>query len=128
MVFQYNLVGPLRADAYGYEIEDRSSGTILRYNEVIQGAGGAAFWFVQTTGGIGVIDTDPAISTEAGGAWVIRQPEFTPEALGRRVRTLAAMPAILEQAGRQAAQCGIAHAATRLADLVEQTLTRDVVA
>ena len=63
MVFQYNLVGPLRADAYGYEIEDRSSGTILRYNEVIQGAGGAAFWFVQTTGGIGVIDTDPAYRT-----------------------------------------------------------------
>ncbi len=63
IVFQYNLIGPLRGDAYGYEIEDRSSGTILRYNEVIQGAGGAAFWFVQTTGGIGTIDTDPAYHT-----------------------------------------------------------------
>ena len=63
LVLQYNLIGPLRADADGDQIKDRSSGTILRYNQVIENTGGLAFWFLQTQGGIGIIDTDPAYRT-----------------------------------------------------------------
>ena len=63
VVMQYNLIGPLRSNADGYEIRDRSSGTILRYNMVLQGSGNASFWFVQTQGGIGIIDADPAYRT-----------------------------------------------------------------
>jgi hypothetical protein len=64
ITFQYNLIGPLDPNANGVDIKDRSSGTILRYNMVIQGAGGgSAFWFVQPDGGVGVIDQDPAYHT-----------------------------------------------------------------
>ncbi|HLH53045.1 MAG TPA: hypothetical protein VKY92_05455 [Verrucomicrobiae bacterium] len=64
IIFQYNLIGPLDPNANGDEIKDRSSGTILRYNTVIQGpGGGSAFWFTQPDGGVGVIDQDPAYHT-----------------------------------------------------------------
>ncbi|PWU09485.1 MAG: hypothetical protein C5B50_27290 [Verrucomicrobia bacterium] len=63
IVFQYNLIGPLMPNASGDDIKDASSGTILRYNMVIQGPGGWAFWFVQPDGGVGVIDQDPAYHT-----------------------------------------------------------------
>ena len=64
ITFQYNLIGPLRPGADGEQIKDRSSGTILRYNTIIQGPGpGTAFWFEQTQGGIGIIDADPAYHT-----------------------------------------------------------------
>ena len=60
VIFQYNLIGPLRPGADGDQIKDRSSGTILRYNQVIQNTAGFAFWFLQTQGGVGLIDADPA--------------------------------------------------------------------
>lgn len=63
VTFQYNIIGPLRPGAAGDDIKDESSGTILRYNEVILGTGGLAFWFVQPQGGVGVIDQDPAYHT-----------------------------------------------------------------
>ena len=63
VILQYNLIGPLRSDADGDQIKDRSSGTILRYNQVIENTGGAAFQFIQTQGGIGIIDADPAYRT-----------------------------------------------------------------
>jgi hypothetical protein len=64
VTFQYNLIGPLRPGADGEQIKDRSSGTILRYNMIVQGPGpGTAFWFEQTQGGIGIIDVDPAYRT-----------------------------------------------------------------
>jgi hypothetical protein len=63
IIFQYNLIGPLAPNADGVDIKDLSSGTILRYNLVIQGTGGSAFWFVQPDGGVGVIDQDPAYHT-----------------------------------------------------------------
>ena len=63
IIFQYNRIGPLRPEADGYQIKDRSSGTILRYNQVIQNSGGFAFWFLQCQGGIGIIDHVPAYRT-----------------------------------------------------------------
>ena len=64
VIFQYNIIGPLRPGADGEQIKDRSSGTVLRYNKMIVSPGpGTAFWFEQTQGGIGVIDADPAYHT-----------------------------------------------------------------
>jgi hypothetical protein len=63
ITLQNNLIGPLAPNADGDDIKDGSSGTILRYNLVIQGTGGSAFWFVQPEGGVGVIDQDPAYHT-----------------------------------------------------------------
>ncbi len=78
------------------------------------------------------IDDDQAANARglvaAGGAWMVRQPEFTAEALARRIAALAGTPAILAAAAQAAAGCAIADAACRLADLVEQTITQDAVA
>ena len=63
----------------------------------------------------------------AGGAFVMPQPDFTAVALARRIGTLAASPAALASAAQAAAACGIADAAVRLADLVEQTIAQDSV-
>ena len=65
---------------------------------------------------------------QAGGAFVMPQPTFTPNALASRIATLAASPAMLETAAHAAAGCGIADAVSRLADLVERTITQDFVA
>jgi UDP-N-acetylglucosamine--N-acetylmuramyl-(pentapeptide) pyrophosphoryl-undecaprenol N-acetylglucosamine transferase len=64
----------------------------------------------------------------AGGAFVLPQPAFTPEALAGRIAVLAAAPAALQAAAQAAAGCGAADAARRLADLVEQTIAQDFVA
>ncbi len=78
------------------------------------------------------IDDDQAANArgliEAGGAWMVRQPDFTPEALARRIATLAAVPAVLTAAAQAAASCAIADAPARLADLVELKITQDFVA
>jgi len=58
---QYCLLGELRPGADGDLITDRSSGTVLAYNEFI--VDGAAFWFSSTENGVGVIDADPAYRT-----------------------------------------------------------------
>ena len=58
------LIGPLRAAASGNQITDRSSGTVLAYNQFILGPNtGGAFWFSQTENGLGIIDADPAYRT-----------------------------------------------------------------
>ncbi len=63
IVFQYNQIGPMTPSAAGDDLKDMSSGTILRYNLMIQNTGGWFFWFVQPDGGVGVIDQDPAYHT-----------------------------------------------------------------
>jgi len=58
------------------------------------------------------------IIADKGGAWVVLQPDFTPEALAEKIRRFLDDPAILAQAAAAAATCGRADAAKRLADLV----------
>ena len=58
---QYSLIGALRPGADGDLITDRSSGTVLAYNEFI--VDGSAFWLANTENGVGVIDADPAYHT-----------------------------------------------------------------
>lgn len=53
-----------------------------------------------------------------GGAWVMLQPDFTPEALAEKIGSFLADPAILAQAAAATATCGRPDAAKRLADLV----------
>jgi UDP-N-acetylglucosamine--N-acetylmuramyl-(pentapeptide) pyrophosphoryl-undecaprenol N-acetylglucosamine transferase len=62
---------------------------------------------------------------EAGGAWVIAQPGFTPEALAELLTPLLADRDALEAAARAAASCGHAGAASALADLVESHIPQE---
>lgn len=55
----------------------------------------------------------------AGGAWVMPQPSFTPDALSARLTELFAAPATLARAAVGARSVAQPHAAARLADLVE---------
>ena len=72
----------------------------------------------------GAIDNHQAANaralTEAGAAWTILQPEFTPEELGRRLAGLFGEPDRLVRAAASAASLGRADAASRLADLVAE--------
>jgi UDP-N-acetylglucosamine--N-acetylmuramyl-(pentapeptide) pyrophosphoryl-undecaprenol N-acetylglucosamine transferase len=56
---------------------------------------------------------------EAGGAWVMPQTGFTPEALTQRLTALLVAPAVLVEAAVGARSHARADAASRLADLVE---------
>ncbi|MBV9539235.1 MAG: undecaprenyldiphospho-muramoylpentapeptide beta-N-acetylglucosaminyltransferase [Acidisphaera sp.] len=62
---------------------------------------------------------------DAGGAWLIAQPQFTPETLAARLVDLLGDPATLAAAAANAARQGRANAAADLADLVERTLARE---
>lgn len=62
---------------------------------------------------------------EAGGAWVVRQPEFTPPALAERLARLLADGAALAAAASAAAGAGHAGAAVALADLVESHIPQE---
>ena len=55
---------------------------------------------------------------DVGAASIMRQAEFTPEALSRRLAALLADPAGLAAAGRAAKTIAHPDAASRLADLV----------
>jgi UDP-N-acetylglucosamine--N-acetylmuramyl-(pentapeptide) pyrophosphoryl-undecaprenol N-acetylglucosamine transferase len=70
----------------------------------------------------GSLDQDQAanarILADAGGAEVILQPAFTPEALAERLAAFLDSPATLIDMARSAREIGIADAAARLADLV----------
>jgi UDP-N-acetylglucosamine--N-acetylmuramyl-(pentapeptide) pyrophosphoryl-undecaprenol N-acetylglucosamine transferase len=59
-----------------------------------------------------------AALTDAGAGWLMRQPEFTPEALTARLSELLADPAPLERAATAALALGRPDAAERLANLV----------
>lgn len=56
---------------------------------------------------------------KAGGARAIRQPGFTPKELAKQIQTMALHPATLANAAHAAWNCGLPHAVSDLADLVE---------
>lgn len=58
-VYQYNRFGPLRPGCYGTIIKDRSSGTVIRYNEVVSTDASAIFAINDPQGGSGYIETFP---------------------------------------------------------------------
>ena len=60
----------------------------------------------------------------AGGAWMFRQPDFTPVALATLLSSLFETPGRLAQAATAAASLGRGDAASRLADLVEACLRK----
>ena len=62
-------------------------------------------------------------SAEAGGAWVIPQPGFTPAALAERLGALLADPSGLAEVAVAARSHARADAAARLADIVEARMT-----
>ena len=63
ITLQFNLIGPMRSGAVGDQIRDRSSGTVVRYNQIIHNSAGFALWLAQTAGGVGIIDAVPAYRT-----------------------------------------------------------------
>jgi UDP-N-acetylglucosamine--N-acetylmuramyl-(pentapeptide) pyrophosphoryl-undecaprenol N-acetylglucosamine transferase len=70
------------------------------------------------------LDQDQAANAAAlaagGGAQVVPQTEFTPERLASLLRKALADPAALTAAAQAAKSAGVANAAERLADLVEE--------
>ncbi len=62
---------------------------------------------------------------DAGGAWMMPQPGFTADALAQRIETLIADPELLRSAAANTARRGIADAAVRLADLIEQKVPQE---
>jgi UDP-N-acetylglucosamine--N-acetylmuramyl-(pentapeptide) pyrophosphoryl-undecaprenol N-acetylglucosamine transferase len=58
--------------------------------------------------------------TDAGGAWVIDQKDFTPEALRTRLESFLHKPEILFRAAEAARGCGRPDAARRLGNLVTE--------
>lgn len=59
---------------------------------------------------------------KAGGAWVIAQEEFTPEALRARIEEFMKAPEALAKAAVAARSCAVPDAAERLGTLVVRTL------
>jgi UDP-N-acetylglucosamine--N-acetylmuramyl-(pentapeptide) pyrophosphoryl-undecaprenol N-acetylglucosamine transferase len=72
----------------------------------------------------GALDQDQAanarVLADAGGAEIMLQPSFTPDALARRLGEMLAAPAQLIDMGARAKAIGIADAASRTADVVLQ--------
>lgn len=64
---------------------------------------------------------------ETGGAWLMPQDVFTPEALAARLESLLAQPRALETAAAAARAAGSADAAARLADVVARLLPKESV-
>jgi UDP-N-acetylglucosamine--N-acetylmuramyl-(pentapeptide) pyrophosphoryl-undecaprenol N-acetylglucosamine transferase len=62
---------------------------------------------------------------DAGGAWMLPQPEFTPAELAQRISALMANPELLRAAAASAAGRGHADAAARLADLIDQKVPQE---
>jgi UDP-N-acetylglucosamine--N-acetylmuramyl-(pentapeptide) pyrophosphoryl-undecaprenol N-acetylglucosamine transferase len=62
---------------------------------------------------------------DAGGAWVMPQPTFTPDALSARLIELFTAPAALAGAAVGARSLAQPHAAARLADLVEAVMPQE---
>jgi UDP-N-acetylglucosamine--N-acetylmuramyl-(pentapeptide) pyrophosphoryl-undecaprenol N-acetylglucosamine transferase len=75
----------------------------------------------------GAIDDHQSANARAlgDGAWVIKQPEFTPEALAALLDRLFADRAALATAAAAAAAHGHAEAASALADLVESYIPQE---
>ncbi len=63
--------------------------------------------------------------SEAGAAWMMKQPAFTPTALAAELARLLRDPAALAIAAARAASLGRAGAAARLADLVDELMAQE---
>lgn len=63
---------------------------------------------------------------EAGGAWLMPQPAFTPEALASRLQSLLTQPGTLARAAGCARAAGRPDAATQLADLAVGLLSKEL--
>lgn len=66
-----------------------------------------------------------AALVDAGAAWAVPQPEFTPAELAKRLQKLVMVPSRLAQAAQAARGVARIDAAARLADLVEGLGTND---
>jgi UDP-N-acetylglucosamine--N-acetylmuramyl-(pentapeptide) pyrophosphoryl-undecaprenol N-acetylglucosamine transferase len=66
-----------------------------------------------------------AALADAGAAWVLPQPVFTPPTLTQHLEWLLAAPAALAEAAVRAAACGHAGAAARLADTIDELLAQE---
>ena len=64
---------------------------------------------------------------DAGGAWVMPQPTFTPGALSARLMELFTAPTVLTRAAVGSRSVAQPHAAARLADLVEAVTPQEAV-
>jgi UDP-N-acetylglucosamine--N-acetylmuramyl-(pentapeptide) pyrophosphoryl-undecaprenol N-acetylglucosamine transferase len=62
---------------------------------------------------------------DAGAAWMMPQPTFTPEAAAATLQRLLAEPDTLAHAASCAASCGVADAAQHLADLVQARMVQE---
>lgn len=62
---------------------------------------------------------------EIGAGWLIPEVDFTAESLAERMESMFGMPTILEKAAEAARKAARPDAATRLATLVEQTMSRE---
>ena len=112
---------------------DRVASRLLRAQLVIGRAGGSSVAELTTIGRPSILVPLPIAASDeqsangralvaAGGAWMLRQPEFTPATLGELLRALLVSPQRLAQAAAAAAALGCRDAASRLADLVEAGL------
>ena len=63
VVLQYNLIGPLRSTANGYEIRDRSSARYCAITRSFKAAAARPFGLCKRRAAIGIIDADPAYRT-----------------------------------------------------------------
>lgn len=61
--------------------------------------------------------------SEAGGAWIIMQDQFTPEALAKKLAEFAGNLSLLQNAAKAAKSCGQPEAVKSLADVVERSLS-----
>ncbi len=59
VVYQFNRFGPLRPGCHGCMIKDRSSGTVIRYNDIVSTEASEMFAILDPQGGAGYIDQQP---------------------------------------------------------------------
>lgn len=59
VVYQFNRFGPLRPNCHGCMIKDRSSGTVIRYNEVESTESSTIFAILDPQGGTNYIELQP---------------------------------------------------------------------
>lgn len=62
------------------------------------------------------------VIADQGGAWIMTEDGFTPDALLARIETMFQTPDILEKAAENAKKCGKADATKKLTDLVISTI------
>ena len=118
---------------------DDVAGRLVAAHLVIGRAGGSSVAELATVGRPAILVPLPIAASDeqsanaralvaAGGAWMLRQPEFTTGRLGALLDGLLAAPGRLAEAAAAAASLGCGDAADRLADLVESYARRRLAA